>query len=214
MSDSARTLEPAGSAALADAQATREAQLALKGLDRIDVDTPATAAYEGPRDPDALLEHFGHGQFRPGQREAVEAALAGRDSLVVMPTGGGKSLCYQLPGIAIRRPDRRRLPADRADGRSVPQACPWGPPRRDGRIGHGRGRRQGRAARCPQRRDTDHLLLARALRLQIIPDRAFVTHGGPVRRRRGSLRIGVGSRLPPRLPAAARRDRRAGIARR
>jgi ATP-dependent DNA helicase RecQ len=100
VSDSARTLEPATSAALADAEATREAQLALKGLDRIEVDAPATAAYAGPRDPDALLEHFGHGEFRPGQREAVDAALAGRDSLVVMPTGGGKSLCYQLPGIA------------------------------------------------------------------------------------------------------------------
>ena len=57
-------------------------------------------AYDGPRDPDALLAHFGYAEFRPGQREAVEAALAGRDSLVVMPTGGGKSLCYQLPGIA------------------------------------------------------------------------------------------------------------------
>ena len=50
--------------------------------------------------PDALLAHFGFAEFRPGQREAVQAALAGRDSLVVMPTGGGKSLCYQLPGIA------------------------------------------------------------------------------------------------------------------
>ncbi len=76
-----------------------DAQLAIKGLDRLPVDA-ATEAYEGPRDPDALLAHFGYGAFRPGQREAVEAALAGRDSLVVMPTGGGKSLCYQLPGIA------------------------------------------------------------------------------------------------------------------
>src|SRR5438093_2726725 len=79
----------------------REAQLALRGLDRIDVAAPALqTAYEGPPDPDALLEHFGHDEFRPGQREAVQAALEGRDSLVVMPTGGGKSLCYQLPGIA------------------------------------------------------------------------------------------------------------------
>ncbi|MCL2769269.1 MAG: RecQ family ATP-dependent DNA helicase, partial [Solirubrobacterales bacterium] len=49
---------------------------------------------------EALLERVGLEGFRPGQREAVEAALAGRDSLVVMPTGGGKSLCYQLPAVA------------------------------------------------------------------------------------------------------------------
>ena len=49
---------------------------------------------------DQLLGELGYREWRPGQREAVVAALEGRDSLIVMPTGGGKSLCYQLPGLA------------------------------------------------------------------------------------------------------------------
>ncbi len=76
------------------------ARRAITGLDRIEVDTAFECRYHGPRDPDALLSHFGLPSFRAGQRDAVVAALEGRDSLVVMPTGGGKSLCYQLPGIA------------------------------------------------------------------------------------------------------------------
>ncbi|HWK17046.1 MAG TPA: RecQ family ATP-dependent DNA helicase [Solirubrobacteraceae bacterium] len=48
---------------------------------------------------DALRQTFGFEHFRPGQEEAVAAALADRDALVVMPTGSGKSLCYQLPGL-------------------------------------------------------------------------------------------------------------------
>jgi len=47
----------------------------------------------------ALREHFGFAAFRTGQEEAVRAALDGRDVLVVMPTGAGKSLCYQLPAL-------------------------------------------------------------------------------------------------------------------
>src|SRR5207249_4786079 len=46
---------------------------------------------------------FGVTRFRPGQRELIEAALTGRDALGVLPTGGGKSLTYQLPALFLPR---------------------------------------------------------------------------------------------------------------
>jgi len=46
-----------------------------------------------------LQETFGYQQFRPGQQIIIQASLKGRDCLVVMPTGGGKSLCYQIPAL-------------------------------------------------------------------------------------------------------------------
>src|SRR5262249_34746898 len=48
-----------------------------------------------------LREHFGFRRFRPGQAEAVQAAMSGRDTIVIMPTGSGKSLCFQLPALAL-----------------------------------------------------------------------------------------------------------------
>lgn len=85
----------------ADAQVDEqaEAQRALQGTLALTERGP-TRYYDGPGDPDALLAHYGLDAFRAGQREVVTAALQGRDSLVIMPTGGGKSLCYTLPGLA------------------------------------------------------------------------------------------------------------------
>ncbi|WP_370222923.1 DEAD/DEAH box helicase, partial [Pararhodobacter marinus] len=53
-----------------------------------------------PADPAQILARvFGFSAFRPGQEEIVDAVIAGSDVLAIMPTGGGKSLCYQLPAL-------------------------------------------------------------------------------------------------------------------
>src|SRR6187200_1622343 len=48
-----------------------------------------------------LRQHFGFDDFREGQREVVGSLLEGKDAVVVMPTGSGKSLCYQLPALML-----------------------------------------------------------------------------------------------------------------
>ncbi|MGC9951146.1 MAG: DNA topoisomerase 3 [Bryobacteraceae bacterium] len=59
---------------------------------------PATASAASPTE--LLHSVFGYESFRPNQEAVCEAVIAGRDVLLVMPTGSGKSLCYQLPGVA------------------------------------------------------------------------------------------------------------------
>ncbi|MEP6819072.1 MAG: ATP-dependent DNA helicase RecQ [bacterium] len=49
----------------------------------------------------SLRQHFGFDDFRDGQREVIAAILGGKDAVVVMPTGSGKSLCYQLPALML-----------------------------------------------------------------------------------------------------------------
>ena len=48
---------------------------------------------------EALRRVFGYGEFRPGQERAVTALLSGRDLVAILPTGGGKSICYQIPAL-------------------------------------------------------------------------------------------------------------------
>ena len=81
--------------------------------------------------PEILERYWGYSSFRPLQREAMEAVLADRDSLLVLPTGGGKSLCFQAPaiareGLAVVVSPLISLMKDQVDtlvGNGVPAAC-------------------------------------------------------------------------------------------
>ncbi len=68
--------------------------------------TAATSAATSTEPPVILQQVFGYGSFRGAQAEVVDHVVSGGDALVLMPTGGGKSLCYQVPAIARHRAGR------------------------------------------------------------------------------------------------------------
>ena len=145
---------------------------------------------------------FGYEQFRGEQAAIVDQVIAGGDALVLMPTGGGKSLCYQIP--ALVRPGTGvvispliALMQDQVDALSA--------------VGV-RASFLNSTQDAVQRREVEAALLAGELDLlYLAPERLKLSsHARParprpdraVRDRRGALRLAVGSRLPPRLPAA------------
>ncbi|MGO3917411.1 MAG: DEAD/DEAH box helicase, partial [Pseudoalteromonas sp.] len=66
----------------------------------MNIQTPTSSA--PVRTVQAILKQvFGYSEFRDGQKAVIDAALQGQDSLVLLPTGGGKSVCYQVPALAL-----------------------------------------------------------------------------------------------------------------
>ena len=161
-----------------------------------------------------LREHFGFRRFRPGQEKVVRSALAGRDTLALMPTGSGKSLCFQLPGAGDGGLDGRDQPADRPDEgpdrvarrRRASDAVAFNStmsPRE----------RQEAEEVVSRRREGVRLHDARATGQPRVPLAPEAGADRPVRGGRGALRQPLGPRLPPRLPRAGYRDRGAGATR-
>ena len=149
---------------------------------------------------DILRKTFGFEAFRPGQAEIVAAILDGRDVLAVMPTGSGKSLCYQLPALWRGRPDDRGVAADRADaqpGGAIARL--W---RRCGGVEFGQRRgREPRGARAISRAASCGSFMLRRNgcsepRRSIFSSARKLAHA---RGRRGALHLAMGPRLPSRI---------------
>ena len=194
--------EPAGAGGNVRRPMEAASTLALPGLGPPPPEPVARAT-----DPHgALHELFGFERFRPGQEDAVGAALADRDVLVVMPTGSGKSLCYQLP--ALMRTDLTlvvsplvSLMQDQVEAleRVAPGRVGLVNAQRDAAANRRGGRAGGGRARAAA------LRRARAVLVAGLPRAPARRRHRPVRGRRGALRLAVGARLPARLLPARRR---------
>ena len=153
-------------------------------------------------------EAFGYAELRPGQREAIEAALAGRDALVVMSTGSGKSAIYQIaglltPGATVVVSPLIALQRDQVD--ALREVAAGGAAQLNSTIRARRAR--ARAARAGRGHARVPVPRARAARAAGGARRARGRRHLAVRGRRGALRVRVGARLPARVPAAGRGDR-------
>ena len=155
-----------------------------------------------------LRTTFGFDAFRAGQADIIGTILSGRDVLAVMPTGSGKSLCYQLPALMRDGPHGGGIAADRADAQ---------PGRAAARL-----RRRGREPQLVQRlrariaTSVDRCATAQLRLLYVAPERlaksdtiALLKRSkvAPAGGRRGALRLAMGPRLPARISQRSARSR-------
>ena len=167
-----------------------------------DSDSDAVAASRVQRAREILHTTFGHAAFRGAQREIVAHVAGGGDALVLMPTGGGKSLCYQVPAllregtgivvsplialmqdqVARAEAARRARRVSQFDARRMPVA----------RQPNARSRRRTRPALCR----------AGAAGHAALPGTAGADEDRAVRHRRSALRLAMGPRFPAGVPAA------------
>jgi tetratricopeptide (TPR) repeat protein len=137
---------------------------------------------------------FGYTNLLPGQAEVMAAVARGEHVLAILPTGAGKSLCYQLPAFTRRRADAGHLAPDRADEgpgrRAAAAAAPAG---RGAQQQHGRRRTAPRAAPL-WRRGTIAWSTPRPKRLRQVSlsSRCWRAPGGAPGDRRGALRLDLG----------------------
>ena len=150
-----------------------------------------------------LRRLFGHADFRGLQAEVIAEVLAGRNALAVLPTGGGKSVCYQIPALLRAGPGPGGLAADRADGRPGRGAAASWASRPRGWTPASTPTSATRLWRRIEDGELDLLYVSPEGLMQPAHAGAAGAHAaGADRHRRGPLRQPVGPRLPARIPHA------------
>ena len=149
----------------------------------------------------ALKKYWGYDSFRPMQERIVQSLLAGNDVAVIMPTGGGKSLCYQLPALALGQTVVVISPLIALMQDQVAQLGDMGIPAAV--LNSTQPAEEQRGVMRAAAQGAFRLLYLSPERLAR-PDTRLAAEAaaGVLRHRRGALHLRMGARVPPRIPPA------------